>query len=66
MDHDAPPTYGPWMREVDLIETQIRRFRSGDLPTEKFREFRLIHGMYGQRQPDVHMLRVKLPNGGSP
>lgn len=60
---EAPPKGGPWEREIDVISAQIARFRSGDLPTEKFREFRLIHGIYGQRQPDVHMLRVKLPNG---
>lgn len=59
----APAKGGPWLREVEVIEEQIRRFRTGDIPTEKFREFRLIHGIYGQRQPDVHMIRVKIPNG---
>lgn len=60
---DLPPLQGPWSPEIAVIAEQIRRFQSGELPTEKFREFRLIHGMYGQRQPDVHMLRVKIPNG---
>ena len=58
-----PPKQGPWAPEVDVIAEQIALFQSGALPPEKFREFRLIHGMYGQRQPDVHMLRVKIPNG---
>ncbi len=53
----------PWDSEIALIATQIQRFRDGDIPPEKFREFRLVHGIYGQKQPDVHMLRVKIPSG---
>ena len=34
------------------------------MPEDKFIGFRLKQGVYGQRQPDVQMIRVKLPLGG--
>ena len=36
----------------------------GDMPEDEFIKFRLRQGVYGQRQPDVQMIRVKLPFGG--
>ena len=36
----------------------------GKLVEEDFIKFRLKQGVYGQRQPDVQMVRVKLPMGG--
>ena len=36
----------------------------GDTPEDQFIGFRLKQGVYGQRQPDVQMIRVKLPLGG--
>jgi sulfite reductase beta subunit-like hemoprotein len=36
----------------------------GDQTEEEFIGFRLKQGVYGQRQPDVQMIRVKLPMGG--
>jgi len=34
------------------------------VPEDKFIGFRLKQGVYGQRQPNVQMIRVKLPFGG--
>jgi len=51
--------------EIDAIAAAIDRFRSGDLPAERFRLFRLAHGIYGQRQPGVHMVRIKIPSGAA-
>ena len=31
---------------------------------DAFKRFRLQHGVYGQRQADVQMVRVKIPWGG--
>ncbi len=45
------------------LEKKIRLFRSGDIDSEKFRSLRLIRGIYGQRQPGVQMVRIKLPIG---
>jgi sulfite reductase (ferredoxin) len=49
--------------EIDNIEAEIRRFLAGETASERFRSFRLAHGIYGQRQPGVQMVRVKIPGG---
>jgi sulfite reductase beta subunit-like hemoprotein len=51
-------------REFDDFDTEARRKLSGDISEEEFIPFRLRQGVYGQRQPDVQMIRVKLPYGG--
>jgi sulfite reductase beta subunit-like hemoprotein len=51
-------------REFDDFDTEAGRFMRGELPEDKFIGFRLKQGVYGQRQPDVQMIRVKLPMGG--
>jgi sulfite reductase (ferredoxin) len=45
------------------LEKKIRLYRSGNLEDEKFRSLRLVRGIYGQRQPGVQMVRIKLPIG---
>ncbi|MFP5387692.1 MAG: nitrite/sulfite reductase, partial [Thermoleophilia bacterium] len=37
---------------------------AGQIPEDEFIGFRLKQGVYGQRQADVQMVRVKLPFGG--
>lgn len=51
--------------EQDIIdlEKKIRLFREGLIHDEKFRSLRLARGIYGQRQPGVQMIRIKLPFG---
>ncbi|RYY34385.1 MAG: nitrite reductase [Sphingobacteriaceae bacterium] len=51
--------------EKDIIdlERKIRLFREGKIHDEKFRSLRLARGVYGQRQPGVQMVRIKLPFG---
>ncbi|EDM38554.1 sulfite reductase (NADPH) [Pedobacter sp. BAL39] len=51
--------------EKDIIdlEKKIRDFREGKIHEEKFRSLRLARGVYGQRQPGVQMVRIKLPFG---
>jgi sulfite reductase beta subunit-like hemoprotein len=51
-------------REYDDFKTEATRFLAGDTPEDEFIKFRLKQGVYGQRQPDVQMIRVKLPFGG--
>jgi sulfite reductase beta subunit-like hemoprotein len=51
-------------REFDDFDTEATRFLDGDLAEEQFIGFRLKQGVYGQRQADVQMIRVKLPFGG--
>ena len=51
-------------REFDDFDTESTRYLDGKLTEEDFIKFRLKQGVYGQRQPDVQMVRVKLPMGG--
>ena len=51
-------------REFDDFDTESTRFLKGQLEEDEFIKFRLKQGVYGQRQPDVQMVRVKLPMGG--
>jgi sulfite reductase beta subunit-like hemoprotein len=51
-------------REFDDFDTESTRFLKGELQQDDFTKFRLKQGVYGQRQADVQMIRVKLPMGG--
>jgi sulfite reductase beta subunit-like hemoprotein len=51
-------------REFDDFKTEANRFLDGGTAEDEFIKFRLKQGVYGQRQPDVQMIRVKLPFGG--
>src|ERR671917_975871 len=51
-------------REFDDFDTEARQFLDGGTAEDEFIKFRLKQGVYGQRQPDVQMIRVKLPFGG--
>ena len=54
----------PFMdEEVVRLEEESARFGSGELDNATFTPFRLRQGVYGQRQPDVQMIRVKIPGG---
>src|ERR1700742_3492516 len=50
-------------RDIIDLEKKIKAFREGKIHDEKFRSLRLARGIYGQRQPGVQMIRIKLPFG---
>ena len=50
-------------REFDDFDTESARFLRGELPEDQFIGFRLKQGVYGQRQVERQMIRVKLPFG---
>jgi sulfite reductase beta subunit-like hemoprotein len=51
-------------REFDDFDSEAETFLAGQIAEDEFIGFRLKQGVYGQRQPDVQMVRVKLPFGG--
>jgi sulfite reductase beta subunit-like hemoprotein len=51
-------------QEFDDFDTEAGRYLRGEQEELEFIPFRLRQGVYGQRQPDVQMIRVKLPFGG--
>src|SRR5918992_2791739 len=51
-------------REFDDFDNEAEKYLAGGTPEDQFIGFRLKQGVYGQRQADVQMIRVKLPWGG--
>ncbi len=50
--------------DIDEFVTTLERYERGEMTPDQWRAFRLLRGTYGQRQTaDVHMLRVKVPQG---
>lgn len=39
------------------------KLKSGEWDAGKWQAFRLRYGLYGQLQPNVHMMRIKIPGG---
>jgi sulfite reductase (ferredoxin) len=52
------------LEEIETFEAEAMRTLAGDVSTDLFKPFRLQYGIYGQRQPGVQMVRVKIPFGG--
>ena len=52
------------IEEIETFEEEVTRLQSGDTPVDIFKPFRLQYGIYGQRQPDVQMVRIRVPFGG--
>jgi len=50
-------------QDILELERKIALFKEGKIDEEKFRSLRLARGVYGQRQPGVQMVRIKLPYG---
>ncbi len=50
--------------EFDDFDSEAGKYLDGQTDETAFIGFRLKQGVYGQRQPDVQMIRVKLPFGG--
>src|SRR5216683_6612614 len=67
---DDPKTFGRArlsfadQHDIDEFLATLEKFERGEIGPDKWRAFRLVRGTYGQRQDgDVHMLRVKVPQG---
>ena len=59
---------GHWIpildREFDDFDNEAQEFLNGKTAEDEFIGFRLRQGVYGQRQAERQMVRVKLPMGG--
>ena len=49
--------------EIQEYEENVQAFRQDEIPEAEFMAFRLRLGVYGQRQLDSQMFRVKIPGG---
>jgi len=59
--HPIPPAIAD---EIETFEQEAKRLLSGEIVADLFKPFRLQYGIYGQRQPGVQMVRIKIPFGG--
>ena len=66
MNDAAPSTRhrrSPTERDLDAYLEALRRFERVRSSAEAWRQLRLLHRTYGQRQDGVHMQRVKISQG---
>jgi len=49
--------------DIELFREQAQLKLDGKMTDDQLRPFRLRRGVYSQRQPDVHMIRTKVPGG---
>ncbi|HLH18221.1 MAG TPA: nitrite/sulfite reductase [Bryobacteraceae bacterium] len=49
--------------EIETFRRRAEQFLAGEITEDEFRPFRLKHGIYGQRQASVQMVRCKIPGG---
>ncbi|MEQ1627323.1 MAG: sulfurtransferase TusA family protein [Nitrospira sp.] len=52
------------LEEIETFEAEALRTMAGEVSNDLFKPFRLQYGIYGQRQPGVQMVRIKIPFGG--
>lgn len=67
--HDHPATVGRAREsfaktsDIDEFVEMLEKYERGEISADDWRRFRLLRGTYGQRQDDLHMLRIKIPQG---
>lgn len=49
--------------EVEEFVAKTEAYVNGTLDADSYRAYRLTRGVYGQRQDDVYMMRIKIPGG---
>ncbi len=52
------------LEEIEAFEEEVARLNAGEVSNDLFKPYRLQHGIYGQRQAGVQMVRIKIPFGG--
>jgi sulfite reductase (ferredoxin) len=59
-----PVTDPGYVDDIVAFETAMHSFLRGEIPEDRWRPFRLVNGIYGQRQGgNLQMVRIKLPAG---
>ncbi len=51
------------LSDVDEFVQRTQDYADGKLEPDAYRQYRLTRGVYGQRQDNVFMLRIKMPGG---
>ncbi|MES2207178.1 MAG: nitrite/sulfite reductase [Pseudomonadota bacterium] len=51
------------IEEINRYQAAVDSFFRNEIDEERFTSIRLQQGIYGQRQPGVNMIRIKIPGG---
>ncbi|HSR56203.1 MAG TPA: nitrite/sulfite reductase, partial [Alphaproteobacteria bacterium] len=54
------------LSDIDEFRAAYAKLKSGEWDVGKWQGYRLRFGVYGQLQPNVHMIRIKIPGGVLP
>jgi sulfite reductase (NADPH) hemoprotein beta-component len=66
---DNPMTFGrprldyASQHDIDEFVEVLGKYERAEITPEEWRRFRLVRGTYGQRQDNVQMMRIKIPQG---
>lgn len=52
------------VQEIAAFEQAVNDWLAQKISDKRFQRIRLQHGVYGQRQDGIHMIRIKIPWGG--
>jgi len=55
--------YRDYIKDIQEFNRLYKDFIEGKAFESDFKNFRLVNGIYGQRQKDFHMVRIKIPAG---
>ncbi len=50
-------------QDIEDFRAVAEKYMAGEISDDELRPWRLRRGVYGQRQPGVHMIRTKVPGG---
>ena len=50
-------------KDIIKLQQKIGEYKTGQIDSERFKHYRMLRGVYGQRQLGVQMLRTKIPYG---
>ena len=49
--------------ELETFDQKVQGFQQDEIDPTVFQVYRLREGVYGERQPDAQLMRVKIPGG---
>ncbi|WP_457640504.1 sulfurtransferase TusA family protein [Persephonella sp.] len=55
--------YMDYLKDIQKFKELYEAFKKGEVFESDFKNFRLSNGIYGQRQANFHMVRIRIPAG---
>ena len=51
-------------QDIQKFDEQIKEYQAGDINPIQFKGIRVAQGVYEQRKPETHMVRIRCAAGG--